>query len=227
MGRVISGGRGQPVILCGRCGSDVLQGANFCAQCGSSVADVTPEPTAHSGAGVEDETVGMFSLSEGQSLLVPQQLGVGLYRSQGTITLTGAAGEEIKQFGGEGDYGKEYGLVRITPDVRTLTARIGDAFLCRVDLLPSLSPVHRWYLDSTFLVGPDLEPGQYWLDSTPMANGGNFICWAKLDESLQIIDSGYEEDRPGTWLAIDGDVFALNFSGLLRHADSLRDNEDN
>lgn len=170
-----------------------------------------------------DEVVGTFLLREGESLLVPEQLPVGLYRSQGTITLTGASGEEMEQFGGEGDYGKEYALIRITPDVRSLTARIGDAFLCRVDLLPSLSPLHRWCLDSTFLVGPDLEPGRYWLDATPTADGGTFLSWTKLDESLHILDSAYEEGRSGTWLTVVTDDFALNFSGLLRHAEGLGD----
>lgn len=212
--------------FCDQCGSNLRQGANFCAHCGVSVADVATKPTAHSDVVVEGETVGMFSLSEGESLLVPQQLGVGLYRSQGTITLTGAAGEEIEQFGGEGNDDEEYGLVRITPDVRTLTARIGAVFLCRVDLLPSLAALHRWYESSTFLVGPDLEPGEYWLDSTPMADGRRFMAWAKLDESLQLIDARYEEDKPGAWLTIDDNVFALQFSGLLRHADSFRETED-
>ena len=163
----------------------------------------------------------MFRLSEGQSLLAPEQLPVGLYRSQGTITLIDASGEEIGQFGGEGDYGKEYALLRITPDVRSRTARRGDAFLCGVDLLPSLSPLHRWYLDSTFLVGPDLEPGRYWLDATPMADGGTFLSWTKLEESLHILDSAYEEGQSGTWLTVSTDDFALNFSGLLRHVDAL------
>lgn len=210
-------------MFCDQCGSKLRQGARFCARCGAPLQAITPEPIAHADINDTDQTVGMFSLGEGESLLVPEQLHVGLYRSQGTISLIDASGEEVQQYGGEGDYNKEYGLVRITPEVRSLTARVGEAFLCRVDLLPSLSPLHRWYLDSTFLVGPDLEPGDYWLDATLMAGGGTFISWTKLDPSLQIVDSAYEEDQPGTWLTISADDFALNFSGLLRQADAIDD----
>ncbi len=82
-----------------------------------------------------------------------------------------------------------------------------------VDLLPTIDPIASGYNQGTYLVGPDIEPGNYEVTAQP----GATAYAARLGEDLSVIETDQNDDR--VTIEVLPDDFALRYTGTLERLD--------
>ena len=135
--------------------------------------------------------------------LVPSEVPPGIYRVGRYWAMLDADQEII-----DNDLVGDCLTIMVLTDEAVYVEISGEAVA--VEHLPVYDPIASDCTDGTYLVGVDIQPGQYRV--TP-ENAGDTSYWARLDGTLDIIDNDLQEGQ--TIVNIQPGDFAFTFSGVL------------
>ena len=132
---------------------------------------------------------------------VPEEVGYGVYRAFPSWVTLDAEDVTVNS-----DVVDDCLTVMVVDERASFVEIEGEAR--RIEAFPTYDPIETGCTTGTFLVGPDVQPGQYRLLSID-----GFAYWARLDATLEIIASDLlEADTIVTVAATD---FALSYTGTL------------
>ena len=141
---------------------------------------------------------------------VPDEVAPGTYRFWFRAVRLDENMEEIDNLIVGGRENSAYGIVIVQPTDSFIRVDVDSWIITVEDFGKPLDPVANRYNHGIYLVGYDLEPGRYEVHP----DGDQPPYWARLDDEMEIIDSG---TGVGTLEVIveDGD-FAFEYNGVLR-----------
>jgi hypothetical protein len=101
-----------------------------------------------------------------------------------------------------------FGIVIVQPTDSFIS--VGGWIITVEDFGRPIDPIAEGLESGVYLVGYDLEPGRYQV----LPNGFLAPYWARLDDEMEIIDSGTGD---GTLeVIVEASDFAFEFEGVLR-----------
>jgi hypothetical protein len=138
---------------------------------------------------------------------VPAEFAPGTYRVAGYWARLDAAQEIIDNDLVSQDASEGMSLLDVQPT--DAYVEISGAAVALADL-PKVDPIQFGRVQGTYLVGPDIAPGQYRI--TPDETSGN-AYWARIDQAHEIIDNNIAEGQ--LIVVVQPGDYALSFTGAI------------
>lgn len=135
--------------------------------------------------------------------IVPDEVAFGTYRVGSYWALLDPAQEII-----DNDLNGSECLTLVVVDDRASYIEISGQAIA-LEFLPTFDPIANACTGGTFLVGVDIQPGQYRVN--PDETGAAY--WARLDGQLQLIDNDFQTGQ--SIMVIQPGDFAIRFTGTL------------
>ena len=141
---------------------------------------------------------------------VPDEVPPGTYRFWFRAVRLDENMEEIDNLIIGGRENSAYGIVIVQPTDSFIRVDNDSWIITVEDFGKPLDPIANRYAHGIYLVGYDLEPGRYEVHP----DGDQAPYWARLDDEMEIIDSGTGVEIL-EFTVEEGD-FALEYNGPLR-----------
>lgn len=168
----------------------------------ANLSETTVAPTTTTAAPPTTATTTSLPTIDAGTYVVGSEISPGLYRVAGYWATLDAAQEIIEN---EFVNGQGLGLAVIPESARFVEIN-GEAVA--VADLPTIDPIEAGFDSGTYLVGVDIQPGDYRVTGTDRSAYG-----ARLDANLGIIDNSLNDGS--VILTIQPSDFAFTFTGTL------------